>query len=448
MHIIVGPTEEVFTLSRKLVCATSPFFRTHFKATLPFSPSHPPTSILRLPETLPATFELFTLHLHQPRPFTSFINTSIASLAPSDPDSPTFSSDDADLESSRLSLHWTLVHLHLFAASITHYPLQDAAMDAIQDLYLHYDWEVSPSFVRYLYSLDPMVARRLRKWAIAMVAWSVSLSAPPFSDETPAEWEELLDGIPEFQREYTSHLEKMAGVRRRGGDEYGVDIRVKNPQLRLPANKLKAEERYFGFRLCSFHSHRGTVGERACPHAKDGSAEEQGWYDVVDLESKGEKDSVRVPVGEVSPPPSANSEDHNGPTRHGKASEPADRQGQGTRGNGVPVLSPEQVDMEVPPPVPKKNSYQLDIKLDTGKPPAGDAQTKQRKVIEVPPPDFKKMMTATGFRTEDKVPKQRVQATPTTAPNTPLPPLPLRTPKKKPSTVSMLIRDGFYLDVS
>lgn len=448
MHILVGPSEQTFTLPRKLVCSTSPFFRTHFKATLPSSPSHPPTSVLRLPETLPATFELFTLHLHHPRTFTTFINTSIASLAPSDPDTPTSSPDDVDLEPSRLSLHWTLVHLHLFAASITHLPLQDAAMDAIQDLYLHYDWEVSPSFVRYLYTLDPLAARRLRKWAIAMVAWSISLSTPLFSDETPADWQEVLDEIPEFQREYTSHLEKMAGVRRRGGDENGADVRVKNPQLRLPANKLKAEERYFGFRLCSFHSHRGTVGERPCPHAKDGSHEEEGWYDVVDLESKGEKEAVRNPAGELTPPSSAKSAQHNAAAGGTKPSEPAERHDQETKLNGTPALSHRKPDMEVPPPVPKKNSFQLEIKLDIEGSPAGVARTQETKVIEVPPLVPKKTMTEMVSRTEEKVPKQRPKANSTTAPNTPLPPTPQKKPKKKPSTVSMLIRDGFYLDVS
>jgi hypothetical protein len=40
---------------------------------------------------------------------------------------------------------------------------------------------------------------------------------------------------------------------------------IKNPQLRLPMNKLRNEERFFGFRQCSFHSHRSTIGEGVCP---------------------------------------------------------------------------------------------------------------------------------------------------------------------------------------
>ncbi len=40
---------------------------------------------------------------------------------------------------------------------------------------------------------------------------------------------------------------------------------IKNPQLRLPENKLRSEERFFGFRQCSFHSHRSAVGEGVCP---------------------------------------------------------------------------------------------------------------------------------------------------------------------------------------
>jgi hypothetical protein len=55
------------------------------------------------------------------------------------------------------------------------------------------------------------------------------------------------------------HIQKMSMSR--------ADVRVKNPQLRLPANKLRSGERFFGFRQCTFHSHRATVGEGACPHA-------------------------------------------------------------------------------------------------------------------------------------------------------------------------------------
>jgi hypothetical protein len=36
--------------------------------------------------------------------------------------------------------------------------------------------------------------------------------------------------------------------------------------LRIPANRLRNDERAFGFRQCSFHSHRSSVGERRCPH--------------------------------------------------------------------------------------------------------------------------------------------------------------------------------------
>jgi hypothetical protein len=316
-------------------------------------------------------------------------------------------------------------------------------MDAIQDLYLHYDWEVSPSFIRYLYSLDPLVARRLRKWAIAMVAWSISLSAPPSSDEVPSDWQEVLDEKPEFEREYMSHLDKMAGVRRSGGDDREVDVRVKNPQLRLPANRLKAEERYFGFRLCSFHSHRGTVGERACPHAKEGSHENEGWYDVVDLERKGERGAVMVPTGELSPPSSAKSEDINGGAREKKAPDQTDRQKQETKADGVQALSPEKGDMKMPPLVPK-SSFQVDIRLDVERTPTGGVKTREMDIVEVAPLFLKRPIMEIESKADNKGPTQQWKPATTPAPNTLLPPI----PKKKPSTVSMLIRDGFYLDVS
>lgn len=100
----------------------------------------------------------------------------------------------------------------------------------------------------------------------------------------------------EFRREYASHLNKMAGIRSRG-----VDVRVKNPQLRLPRNGLRSEERYFGFRLCSFHSHRGVVGEGECFYARRDGPDVEGWYDVVDLETRGEREVIvaEVPLAPI-----------------------------------------------------------------------------------------------------------------------------------------------------
>jgi hypothetical protein len=129
-------------------------------------------------------------------------------------------------------------------------------MDALQDLYLRCDWEVSPSFVRFLYAeCYAEHAFRMRKWAVAMTAWTVAMQGGEPTDD----WQRLLDNHPVLHHDYHTHLRKMAGSR-------GANICIKNPQLRLPANRLRSEERFFGFRQCSFHSHRSAVGERPCPH--------------------------------------------------------------------------------------------------------------------------------------------------------------------------------------
>jgi hypothetical protein len=213
--------------------------------------------MLWLPTEAPEMFELFVLWLFQRRAFSTFIGAAISQV---DPDSCSAALSEHSHETSRRTLHWNLVRLHLFAAKTLLPALQDAAMDALQDLYLRCDWEVSPSFVRFLYAdCNAEHAFRLRKWAIAMVAWTVAMQGGDPSDE----WQRLLENHPVLDHDYTSHLKKMAGTR-------GANLCVKNPQLRLPANRLRSEERFFGFRQCSFHSHRSTVGEGPCPH--DGPA--------------------------------------------------------------------------------------------------------------------------------------------------------------------------------
>jgi hypothetical protein len=83
----------------------------------------------------------------------------------------------------------------------------------------------------------------------------------------PARFQELYDRYPEFAADYTVHVSKMTSSR--------LSVRVKNPQLRIHANKLRSEERQFGFRQCAFHSHRKSVGERQCPHVLDEEEEEE-----------------------------------------------------------------------------------------------------------------------------------------------------------------------------
>lgn len=144
-------------------------------------------------------------------------------------------------------------------------------MDIIQDLYLKCDWDVSPSLITYLYTkCEALPSVRLRRWVVAMVAFSLTGSS---SNASPVKYHPqdsqtsdlthihaLLESLPEFAADHAIHIQKM--------DDSGLDVRFKNPQLRIPANKLRNEERAFGFRECSFHSHRATVGERRCPHER------------------------------------------------------------------------------------------------------------------------------------------------------------------------------------
>lgn len=153
-------------------------------------------------------------------------------------------------------------------------------MDAIQDLYLKCDWDVTAGLVHYLYTkCDSLPAVRLRRWAVAMIAFSLTgtggseTSSPVRLHPDESEWDvqedgtnqstrfqRLIDSLPELKDDYDVHMMKMSSS--------GLDARFKNPQLRIPANKLRNEERAFGFRECSFHSHRATVGEKRCPHER------------------------------------------------------------------------------------------------------------------------------------------------------------------------------------
>lgn len=276
----VGPRQREFALHKELLYSTSPYFRDRLDATpASLSPStakassgcagsalpDAPTStgnggaILWLSAELPEVFELFVLWLYQRRAFASFIEAAIAEV---DPDSCSAALPESSHEASRCTLHWNLVRLHLFAAKSALPALQDASMDALQDLYLRCDWEVSPSFVRFLYADSPGEhAVRLRKWAVAMAAWTIAMQGGEPTDE----WQRLLDDLPVLDHDYSSHLRKMAGSR-------GAKLCIKNPQLRLPANRLRSDERSFGFRQCSFHSHRSAVGERPCPHGEAADA--------------------------------------------------------------------------------------------------------------------------------------------------------------------------------
>jgi hypothetical protein len=134
--------------------------------------------------------------------------------------------------------------------------LQDVAMDALQDLYLRCNWEINPELIKYVYTqCDPEESyrlRNLRKWIVAMIAWRMV-------DPEDGSLETFFGECAGLREEYSSHLSKVAASR--------LEVDCKNPQLRLPSNSLRNEERQFGYRQCSFHTHRSTVGQRHCPHA-------------------------------------------------------------------------------------------------------------------------------------------------------------------------------------
>ncbi|KAK4205248.1 hypothetical protein QBC40DRAFT_50212 [Triangularia verruculosa] len=256
VRVLVGEEQREFTLHRKLLCDSCSFFKTNIEA-IPYSPSPTTTSsssssgggggeeedsVLWLPSEAPDMFEIFVLWLYQRRRFHTFMDDVIRTISP----------DECR------AVRTNLVRLHLFAAIIDLPGLQDLAMDALQDMYLRFDWDMSPRFLAFIYGdCDPDHAVRLRKWGVAMLAWTLHGAEKAFLLGNQVE--KLFGAFPQLRTDYSLHLEKM--------QESRADVRLKNPQLRLPANKLRSGERFFGFRQCTFHSHRAMVGEGVCPHA-------------------------------------------------------------------------------------------------------------------------------------------------------------------------------------
>ena len=260
--ILVGQKQQKFTVNKRLLCAASSFFRERLDDSANTSTRR---VSLWLPGESASMFAFFVEWLHAPRSFRKLLEHTLAA--------------SYDRGQSNLNdLQWALVRLHLFASHLGLYHLQDLAMDGVQDLYLKCNWDVSPELIIYLYTkCEAIPAVRLRRWAVAMVAFSLTgasaAALPPMSPVsdvssldspseafTPSRIHHLLDTLPEFATDHAIHMDKMA--------DSGLDVRFKNPQLRIPANKLRNEERAFGFRQCSFHSHRASVGERRCPYER------------------------------------------------------------------------------------------------------------------------------------------------------------------------------------
>ncbi len=250
--MLVGQTQREFNLNRKLLCEASAFFRHNVEAvSSPEDGGDDDDSIMWLPRESPEMFELFVLWLYRQRSFLALIDEAIPRVAR---DAAVF----ASLPKLQ-TLRWNLVRLHLFAARIDLPELQDAAIDALQDVYLRGDLDVSPRFLAFLYGeCDAEHAFRLRKWAVAMTAWALHGCNVDRDPALTSQFDRLFATYKDLAEDYRIHLEKMAQSK--------ADVRIKNPQLRLPMNKLRSGERFFGFRQCSFHSHRATVGESLCPH--------------------------------------------------------------------------------------------------------------------------------------------------------------------------------------
>lgn len=250
--LLIGPKQKRFKVNKRLLCACSPFFRERLE-----DPSHSKPISLWLPGESATMFALFVQWVHRGNEFRQYLDDAVTHAYEKG-------------EKATQDIHWAMLRLHLFASHLALCELQDLAMDSVQDLYLRCDWDVPPTLITYLYTkCEALAAVRLRRWAVAMVAFSrtssshMPLAPPQDSDASDTSetspFQDLLDTFPEFAMDYTMHMRKMRLS--------GLDVRFKNPQLRIPANRLRNEERAFGFRECSFHSHRATVGERRCPHA-------------------------------------------------------------------------------------------------------------------------------------------------------------------------------------
>ncbi|KAI0899345.1 hypothetical protein F4806DRAFT_250158 [Annulohypoxylon nitens] len=271
VKLLVGPGSQEFLVPRDILASCS-YFRQHLDtARIEFEKGQPHL-VMILEDQCPDTFELFAYWLNGRRNFDKFI-------------------DAAEANNSCKELHWDLVNLHLFAAQIDIPALQDCTMDAIQDVYLRCNWDINPKLISYVYkATDPQESCRLRKWIVAMTAWTLG---GVVTTEMSKNIQRLFDQCPDFWAEYHSHTRKLT--------QTGLEGHFKNPQLRLPSNNLRNEERQFGFRQCSFHTHRSTVGQGRCPHAASLSPLAVSPYTDGYTESDSERGESRFGSRMVSP---------------------------------------------------------------------------------------------------------------------------------------------------
>ncbi|KAI2622910.1 hypothetical protein GGS26DRAFT_229691 [Hypomontagnella submonticulosa] len=271
VKMLVGKDKQEFLLARKLL-ASCQFFRQRMDAARVEFEKGQAHIVVALEDQCPDMFELFTYWMNERRNFDRFI-------------------DAAEADHTCKELHWDLVNLHLFAAQLDMSALQDCAMDAIQDVYLRRNWDINPKLINYVYtSCDPQESCRLRKWIVAMTAWTLG---GVVSTEMSNSIQRQFDQFPDFWAEYHGHTRKMA--------QTGLEGHFKNPQLRLPSNNLRNEERQFGFRQCSFHTHRSTVGQGRCPHAASLSPLVPSPYTDGYFESDSDRGESRFGSRMVSP---------------------------------------------------------------------------------------------------------------------------------------------------
>lgn len=246
--LLIGPKKRRFKVNHTLLCEVSPFFQERLE-----DPFHSQTVSLWFPSESPAMFGLFVEWVHSPETFRDYLDNAINSAFKKG-------------ERASLDIHWAIIHLHLFASQLSLDYLQDASMDAIQDLYLKYDWDISPKLVVYLYTeCEAEPATLLRRWVVAMLAFRLAVGSQlklPDQDSTtldPHQFYALFQSLSEFSADYALHMECMK--------QSGHDVQIKDPKLRISENEEGNDGRFFGFRECSFHSHRSEVGEGPCPLA-------------------------------------------------------------------------------------------------------------------------------------------------------------------------------------
>lgn len=252
-------------------------------STGPVFESSPAVSVIWLQAESPAMFELFVLWLYQR-------SVGLVRLVDEVSAHRAGGVKATSKICRSIGLPQNLAELHVFAAKVGIDELQDVALDALQDVFLRCEWQATPKFIRFVFECyDPENAYRLRQWTVAMMAWTLAATGTDLlslcfaasknrSKKSPREQHPSLSNhhqkqpIPEFVRRFSAILSDIPDLLKDFVDHVSKLSRLKgsaaqkNPTIRLPTNCMKTDGRQYGFRLCSFHSHRKEVGQGECPH--------------------------------------------------------------------------------------------------------------------------------------------------------------------------------------